>query len=260
MTTTPTLDDLRAKRTKLEARVVSLNELLRDPSREEILPELMRKYIKPRADDEQWAKWYTAQRDRLKNQPAALEQLEATHARTGERLTKLEDALEQLDIAAALEHGRLQKPDTNPGFYAKMFFLLIELSCELTGLTEVLTWLDRASEVAHGGDAEKMTHALGMLGVSLCDPCDCATNIDALRCPSLAWLHGHHREFNQSVWEIINTVPGLMAQMRAVLEADILSEETKIVDRTFGREIIDHFLTPTPSPAWVHDTYVAIAA
>ncbi len=261
MTTTPTLDGLRAKRTALEERVTSLDELLRDPSREEVLPRLMRQYIKPRADDEQWTKWYTAQCDRRKSESDAPELVEAAYAGTRERLAKLETAIEQLDISSALKHGRLQKPDTSSGFYAKMLFLLIELSRELEGLTEALTWLDKAQEVAHDGDTEKMTHTLAMLGVSPCNACDCDKDIkEDFRHPSLAWLHGHHQEFNQSAWEIISSVPGLMVRMRAVLEADIRREETEIVERNFGREVVNHFLTPTPSSAWVHDTYVPIAA
>jgi len=128
---------------------------------------------------------------------------------------------------------------------------------ELEGLKEILSWLENL-ELRLGTEANTgLFNSLVQLGVE--DPRACTCE-DSLREPALIWLHAHHVQYNQAVWEILNSGPGVIQPLRRVTQRDLdgpdhfhngPSAYGKLVLKSYGQALLDHFLKTGPTPSWV---------
>lgn len=172
----------------------------------------------------------------------------------------LSAAIAEADVMKGVANGVLARPgsdDVDPFTFS--FFHFIDRFHELMGLNEILGWLDHFETSARTRDSDGILDHLVQLAVETPDACDCSP--DRLRHPHdpRAWMHPRHTEYNRAIWEIIMARPGLMKELceaahRDLNVPDIIEGERtygKIFLKSYGRELLRHFLQARPSPAWV---------
>jgi hypothetical protein len=106
------------------------------------------------------------------------------------------------------------------------------------GAELALEWLEGFDATIAEGDPRRAYNHLTQLGVDTGqDDCDCIDPFEAPQ-PWLQWFHEHHGLFNQAVWEALAEA-GLIAQVRAQLEADLASPDQFIGDEgPFGHIVL----------------------
>lgn len=139
---------------------------------------------------------------------------------------------------------------------------------------EIRKWLSEFAECLNTSGPTKIANYLVQLGVQTEKTCSCEQDMEGLKFdPVFDWLHDCHKQYNSEVWMLIKECrPGIFQQLRKVLQKDLngpddfignnkLPEDVfgKIVLKTYGRVLLENFLSSTPNPDWVYpdlvDTY-----
>jgi hypothetical protein len=125
------------------------------------------------------------------------------------------------------------------------------------GPENVLTWLEEFEQTVRGGDARAIYKELIQMNVVTGHGDDCGCHEDASwgdKYKWMLWFHRNHRLYNRAVWEMLASVPGLLAAMRIELLDDM--ESTGFTP--FGRNIrksyglrLWRFLQDASDPMWV---------
>lgn len=139
-----------------------------------------------------------------------------------------------------------------------MFESIRNLLVEKQTPTEVLGWILEFNRILDTKGPTGIVHGLVQMGIHEEGKCGCTES--ELEDAVFAWCHANHKFYNTKIWGMIVSRCGLMRKLRRVIETDLRSPDQtlgtdeafgKIVLKSYGRELLQFFLTLSPDPKWV---------